>query len=207
MSCSATNSAMRVIFLTICIFVFTDMSFGQKADVSVPIPDDLTIILDNTGTIEFAEYTRYKISADGTVRVEITNQGLPAIKPMDVLLRGKEPYFTKNDDRSKTVAEKGKEKQIKLSRIKLIELFNLAKSIEFFNMADSYHGNHELAEVTCVNHALAKQITITAHGRTKSVYFFLGCSYGDFDPLIRFNRLFDEISKMISEERADKVLR
>ncbi len=181
------------IFRVILFFCVLGASVhGQELLEKNKIPGDFKVILDVTGTIQFANYYRYSISADGVVIFEYTSRGLPIERRynLELIPLGEKPKRSK--------VPKPPKKKKNLSKNQLREIVRVLESSGFFLMKDSYYGDPSATNGTCVNHADAKALSITANGKTKRVYFFLGCSYGDGHELKNFLALFEKIQRMIS---------
>lgn len=180
---------MKIIALIFSFFVLGLTTTAQNILVNGKLPNDLQITIDDTGTVEFANYTRTIISVDGTVGFEYTSRGLPVQNNYVglLILKGQKPTKlpTKKD---------------KLSKKQLLELAQAIEMSTFFDMKDRYDENPSIQGegAGCVNHAAAKAISVTANQKTKRVYFFLGCSYGEYEPLKKFLTLYQQIEKMVS---------
>ena len=187
---------MKIIGLIISFFVLGLTATAQNILVNGKLPNDLQIKIDDTGTVQFANYTRSIISVDGTVGFEYTRRGLPVQNNYVglLILKGQKPTKlpTKKD---------------KLSKKQLLELAQAIETSTFFDMKDRYDGNPSIqAEgAGCVNHAAAKAISVTANQKTKHVYFFLGCGYGEYEPLKKFLTLYQQIEKMVSGVRVTEI--
>lgn len=187
---------MKIIALIFSFIVLSSTGIAQNILVDGQLPNDLRVTINNTGTIQFANYTRYMISVDGTVGFEYTSIGLPIVQNNVgvLMLKGHKPV---KPPRAQT-------KKDKLARKQLLELAKAIEKSTFFDMNDSYYGNPD-AQFNCVNHADGKAISVTANQKTKNVYFFLGCGYGEYDPLKKFLILYQQIEQMISGVKVKEV--
>lgn len=186
---------MNLISLSLLILMLlASTAAGQNLMVDGELPRDLKITIENTGTVQFANYYQNTILADGTVTFEFTSRGLP------VQDRGYgELVLSTNDKKHKTEpAPTPPAKKDKLSKSDLLELARAFESSTFFQMQDSYYGDPTLKTGMCINHSAAKAISVTANGKTKRVYFFLGCSYGEYAPLAEFLQLYKSVETAIS---------
>ena len=158
------------------------------------IPKDLVITLSLEGTTQFSTHYTYKITTDGKVFYE-EQSNLPPQESFADLLNV--------NDKSRKVRKPKLKNKLSKEQIKSIILeFEKAG---FFEMNESYYGDPTLKEVSCVNHAEKKGLSITANGKTKSVAFFLGCSYGENSPLKSFLNLYDKIGKELSNVKKKKL--
>ncbi len=148
------------------------------------IPEDLVIKLTLSSTIEYSSQYELKITPDGKVYLRDYSRNLPSGKNFPGLLN-----IEKN---KKTKTPKLKDK---LSKKQIRQIISEFEKSGFFEMNEFYHGDPALKEGSCVNHAYTKALSISANGKTKSVAFFLGCSYGENSPLKSFLNLYDKIDK------------
>ena len=160
---------------------------AQSAIRNGKIPKDLIIMLDLSGTVQYANYYNYRITSDGKVFYKERLNGLPSQKSFSDLLRLKGSKSPK----------KPKLKE-KLSKKQITQIINEFKKTGFYELEDYYHGDKTLENGTCVNHAMEKGLSISINGKTKKVAFFLGCSYGENSPLKRFLILYEKIEKELS---------
>lgn len=174
---------------------------AQNILIGGKLPKDFQITIDDTGTVQFATYRRYTISAGGSVTVEYTRRGLPVQNRIDGLFE-----ITRNGKTQKKVqSPKPPDKKDKLSKGQLLKLARAFESSTFFQMQDSYYGNAALQLATCVNHSDAKAMSITANNRTKRVYFFLGCEYGEYAPLTEFLGLYKKVEMVINGVKVKEI--
>lgn len=201
---------MKTLALMFLLLIPSISAAGQNILVNGKLPKDLQITIDDTGTLQFADTKRSTISSDGRVVFHHTSQSLPLLKnPADLLAlktTGSEPK-KKPGKLEKTLAKppKNTPKKDKLSKKQLFELVQAIELSGFFEMQDRYHGNPTLKTSTCINHSKAKAISVLGNGKTKTVYFFLGCSYGEFETLTKFLRLYDQIAGAISSVKAKEI--
>lgn len=214
---------MKVLVIIASIFFFCSSTIAQNILTDGKLPTDLKITIHHTGTVQFATYYRYTISPEGSVTIEYTRRGLPPARDFSTLLAVKAPKPAKTAKSGKnskklkaetaiqtqkpvdTTATQVPPKKDKLSTGQLIKLSQTIESSGFFDMNDNYQGNPDLETATCVNHAAAQAISVTANGKTKNVYFFLGCGYGEFEPLKKFLALFQQIETAISSVNIKEV--
>jgi hypothetical protein len=184
---------MKVFPVLVCILFLSLSSVSQTLLQNNKLPKDLQISLDVTGTVQFANYYRYSIEANGAVSMEYTSRGLPVTKGFNYLLipLGEKP--------KKVIVPTPPKKKEKLSRNQLKELVRAFESSGFFSMNDSYYGDPTTVNGMCTNHADAKALSITANGKTKRVYFFLGCTYSENTPLKNFLEHFDKVQRVLKD--------
>ncbi len=185
---------MKVIVLAASLAAFSLSTSAQHILTDGQLPKDLKITIDNTGTVQFANYYRSNILRDGSVTLEYTSRGLPIQRGFSsvLLLKGQK-------------APKPPVKKNKLSKKQLTELAHAIETSGFFEMKESYYGNPGSEPVMCSNHANAKAITVIANGKTKRVYFFLGCGYGEFEPLKKFLSVYEQIEKTIGGVKVREI--
>lgn len=190
------------IFLVLCWSILLGpTTSAQNILVGGKTPKDLQITIDDTGTIQFANYQRFTISSEGFVTVEYTRRGLPSSGGQFSTLL----LLRKNGNSKKVRPQKPAEKKDRVSERQLIDLARAIESSTFFQMQDSYHGDSTLELGTCVDHAGAKAISVTANGRTKNVYFFLGCTYGEYEPLKKFLELYKRIETVVGGVKVKEI--
>lgn len=194
---------MKTSGVILFLLILASTSVGQNIVRKGKLPKDFQLIVDETGTVQYANYRRYIIRGNGKVTFEYTRQGLPIGRPFsDLILIPSSGNSSTKAHRPKTASPVKKEK---LSKRQVIRLAQAIDSSTFFEMQDRYYGNPLIEEGSCTNHASANAITVAANGSTKTVYFFLGCTYGDFTPLKRFSQLYDLILKAISSVRMKEL--
>ena len=145
------------------------------------------------GTMNFSHYYTYTIHRDGRVTYDdsASVNALPTGVNYSALLGSH-----KKLPKPPKLADRLKDKQ-------LLALMREFEASDFFEMRDNYsYGDPFLTQQTCVNHAQSKALSITIDGKTKSVSFFLGCSYSDQSPLKAFLALYDKVSEMLSKVKA-----
>jgi hypothetical protein len=157
------------------------------------IPEDLVITLSLGGTIQFSVHYTYRITADGKVYYDEL-QSLPVVRLPDNVLN------MKIGSAKPTKAARTKPPKLadRLSKEQIKRMISAFESSGFVEMDDRNEGDKTLKEIMCLNHAEAKELSITANGKTKRVYFFLGCQYGERSPLKNFLSLYDQIRKELS---------
>jgi hypothetical protein len=158
------------------------------------IPKNLVITLSLGGTVQFADYFTYKITSDGKVVYIEQRNGLPTTNNYVYLLK----------DHKRVKSPKIKENLSKKQLKSIIKEFEVSG---FFEMNEYYQGytNSSSEELTCVNHAMSKSVSISINGKSKSVGFFLGCGYSEDSPLKRFLNLYDKVSKELETVKKQKV--
>lgn len=183
----------KVFTLTVLLVLFIILNSHAAAQVAVrsaDIPADLVINLSLGGTVQFSSQYTYSIFADGIVRLADRSNYLPRTASLDnlLLLRPgqKPPKPRKPPELRERIPEK-----------LLLDLIVEFDHSGFYQMNDRYYGDPDLKEGSCTDHADEKGLSITMNGKTKSVSFFLGCSYGQNSPLKRFLVLYDEVSKAL----------
>ncbi|MEP6901516.1 MAG: hypothetical protein ABJA66_07180 [Actinomycetota bacterium] len=155
------------------------------------IPRDLIIKLTFSSTIQFSSEYDLKITSDGKVYLTDRSHNLPSGTSFYNLLglsAGKNKI-------KKTETPKLKDK---LSKKQIKQIIGEFERSGFFEMNDYYQGDPTLTEMSCINHANTKGLSISANGKTKNVAFFLGCSYSEKSPLKDFLSLYDKIDKVLS---------
>ena len=185
--------------IVIFLAAYCQMS-AQSILTDSKIPKDLIIKLTLSSTIQFSSEYDLKIVADGTVYLEDRSHNLPLGPNLSTLL-------IINSGKNKTERPKVPKLKDKLSEKQIRQIISEFKKSGFFEMNESYYGDPTLKEGTCVNHAYTKVLSISANGKTKSVAFFLGCSYGENLPLKSFLKLYDKIDKELSGVKKIKLTR
>lgn len=188
----------KFLFGVIIFFAaFCQMSAQSVLKVN-KIPKDLVIKLTLSSAIQFSSEYDLKVTADGTVYLKDRSHNLPKGSDFSSLL-------IKNSGKNKTGKPKAPKLKAKLSKKQIKQIIGEFKKSGFFRMNEFYYGDPTLKEGTCVNHAYTKALSISTNGETKSVAFFLGCSYGENSPLKSFLKLCDKIDKELSGVRKIKL--
>ncbi len=162
---------------------------AQSLPIKGKIPNDLIIKLSLSSTIEYSSEYDLKITSDGKIYLTDRSHNLPSGTSFSTLLG----LTSGKNKKSKPPKLKDK-----LSKKQIKQILNEFEKSGFFEMNESYYGDLTLKEGSCVNHAYTKGLSISMNGKTKSVAFFLGCSYGENSPLKSFLNLYDKIDKAIS---------
>ena len=186
----------KLLFGTIIFFTAFSQIAAQSVLKDNKIPEDLIIKLSLSSTIQFSSEYDLKITSDGKVYLDDRSHNLPSATNFSALLK----------------LNSGKNKNLKMPRLKdklskeqIKRIITEFKKSGFFEMNESYYGDPTLKEGTCVNHANTKGLSILANGKTKSVAFFLGCSYGENSPLKSFLNLYEKIDKELSGVKKIKL--
>ncbi|MEQ1644273.1 MAG: hypothetical protein ABL959_12570 [Pyrinomonadaceae bacterium] len=170
---------MKCFLLLATILIGFSQAHAQKANP----PADLRITQTLGGTERFGRYYEYVIRTDGRVTFDDRNRALPLHPTSSTAISP-----PKKPKRAKRLTDK--------------QLMSLVREFEisgFFEMRDNYsYGDPTLTLQTCINHAEQKSLSITANGKTKSVTFFLGCSFSEKSPLKAFLALYDKVSQALS---------
>jgi hypothetical protein len=155
------------------------------------IPKDLVITLSLGGTVQYANYYSYKITSDGKIVYTEELNGLPIASNYGLLLKQlKTPELKEN-----------------LSKKQIKSILKGFESAGFFEMNEYYQGYSDKVggEVTCVNHAMSKSLSISINNVNKKVGFFLGCSYSENSPLKKFLVLYDKILGHLKNVKKRKI--
>lgn len=180
----------KTLALALFIVLFhasASISTAQSPARVAAVPNDLVIKLSLGGTIQFSSAYDYTISADGIVRLDDHSHNLPLGRSYDQLLLLSPGQASPKPPKPPQLKERIADQQ-------LLDLIAKFDASGFYDMNDRYYGDPALTEGVCVDHAAEKGLSITQNGKTKTVSFFLGCSYGEASPLKRFLVLYDQVS-------------
>jgi hypothetical protein len=186
---------MKYLFLLGVILIGFLPASAQKAK----LPADLVIKMTRGGTENFSRYYTYTIGPDGRVTYNdsIGFSDLPTGAINSDLFGNKKPPKLPKQPK---LADRLTDKQ-------LLALMREFEASGFFQMRDdSESGDPLLEQQPCLDYPQSKILSITASGKTKSVSFFLGCTYIDESPLKAFLALYDKVSEMLSKVKATKVI-
>ena len=178
---------MKILLSIIFLSAFVSQMPAQSILKDGKIPKDLVIKLSLSSTIQFAAEYDVKITADGKVYLDDRSRLLPTQNFSDLTFLGINGKKVKKPESPKL--------KDTLTKNQIQHIILEFEKSGFFEMNKYYEGDPNLKEGVCVNHANIKGLSISANGKTKSVAFFLGCSYGAQSPLKSFLTLYDKISK------------